>query len=229
LQLDTEAGIQIEYVNYSFEYVTGKPVLNNINLLIPAKSKVALVGSEGAGKTSLLKTLSSHYSDFSGTLSINNLPIGNYQLESLRQNTGIFLQQQALFQGTLFENIAMGRKDITPENIIKIAEKAGLKSFLNNLSMGFETPIDPLGAKLPNTTNKKILLLRALVNQPALLLMDEPFIGIEHEIQHQLHNYLFNEMPNTTLLVAVSDEQELQLFDYQIEMINGTVQLKKIK
>ncbi len=229
LQLATEEGIKIEYVNYSFEYVVGHPVLNNISLLIPAKSKVALLGNEGAGKTSLLKTLSSHYSDFTGNLSINNLPIGNYQLESLRQHTGIFLQQQALFQGSLFENIAMGRKNITPEKILKIAAQAGLKNFLNNLPQGFESIIDPLGSKLPNSTNKKILLLRALVNEPTLLLMDEPFLGLEPEINHQLINYLFNDLPDTTLLVAISDEEQLRLFDYQIELTNGNVQFKKIK
>ena len=229
LILNTENGIQIEFSNYSFEYEQGKVILNNISMLIPSKSRVAITGNEGAGKTSLLKSLSSNYTDFTGNLSINNLPIGNYQLESLRQHTGIFLQQQALFQGSLFENIAMGRKNITPEKILKIAAQAGLKNFLNNLPQGFESIIDPLGSKLPNSTNKKILLLRALVNEPTLLLMDEPFLGLEPEINHQLINYLFNDLPDTTLLVAISDEEQLRLFDYQIELTNGNVQFKKIK
>jgi len=229
LILNTENGIQIEFSNYSFEYEHGKVILNNISMLIPSKSRVAITGNEGAGKTSLLKSLSSNYTDFTGNLSINNLPIGNYQLESLRQHTGIFLQQQALFQGSLFENIAMGRKNITPEKILKIAAQAGLKNFLNNLPQGFESIIDPLGSKLSNSTNKKILLLRALVNEPTLLLMDEPFLGLEPEINHQLINYLFNDLPDTTLLLAISDEEQLRLFDYQIELTNGNVQFNKIK
>ncbi len=229
LELNTENGVQIEFTNFSFEFEQSMPILSDISLTIPPKSKVAIIGNEGAGKTTFLKILSSNYTDFNGGLYFNNLPISNYQSESLRKNTGIFLQEQALFNGTLFENIAMGRKEVTHEKVISIAEKSGLKNFLNNLQMGFESVIDPLGAKLPRSTTKKILLMRALVNQPSILLLDDPILGLEPEIAETFTNYLLSQLPETTLLMTLHDEQLLALFDYEITFINGNAQLKKLK
>lgn len=228
LMLNIEKGIQIELKNFSFEYDAGIPILNNLSLNIPAHSKVAITGQEGAGKTSFLKILSSNYNDFNGGLFLNQLPIGNYQLESLRSHTGIFLAQQSLFQGTLFENIAMGRNQITPEKIIAISEQSGLNNLLNNLQMGFESIIDPVGAKLPQSTAKKILLLRAIINEPSLLLMDEPLLGLEPEIKQPFANYLLKQLPSTTLLMTLQDDAMLPLFDYQIDFTNGTAQLIKL-
>lgn len=229
LSLNIQKGLQIDFKNFSFEYDEGVPIISDITLSIPPHSKVAITGQEGAGKTTFLKILSSNYSDFNGSLFINLLPIGNYQLESLRNHTGIYLSQQSLFQGTLFENIAMGRVGVTPEVIIQIAEKSGLTNFLNHFQSGFESYIDPVGAKLPHSTAKKILLLRSIVNQPALLLMDEPLLGLESEIKQPFANYLLNQLPDTTVLMTIQDEAMLPLFDYEISFNNGKAQLKKIK
>ncbi|MBK7959506.1 MAG: ATP-binding cassette domain-containing protein [Bacteroidetes bacterium] len=138
-------GIAFEFENFHFDYDSNKKIFENLHLVIPADSIIAIQGQEGIGKTTLLRILSGNYRSFKGSLSINNIPIQNYQLESLRSTLGVYLQQQDIFKGTVLENISMGRKDISVETISDLSEKLGIGNFIKSLEKGFETEIDSSG------------------------------------------------------------------------------------
>ena len=174
--LISENKISIELVDFSFTYPNSKPILKNINIKIPPNSTVCILGEENSGKSTLLNILSRNYLHFTGNFLINNIPANNYDLESFRKKTGIYFNEYEIFSGTVLENINMGKSHITPESIIDIAKELGFESFLQNLTMGFQTPIDANGKRLPKNISQKIILLRALVHRPNLLIMEEPFI-----------------------------------------------------
>ena len=124
-----------------------KNVLNNINFTIHSNEKVCIMGNTGSGKSTLLRLLSGAYNQFGGNIFIDNIPLSNYQLDSLRKQTGILLSQQDIFQGTLLENISMGNQEISPHHILKLAEKTGLKKIVSELQEGLNTHLDPIGKK----------------------------------------------------------------------------------
>jgi ABC-type bacteriocin/lantibiotic exporter with double-glycine peptidase domain len=218
LELNTRVGLEIEMKNFSFEFEPGKPVLNSSNLHIQSGEKIQVVGPAGSGKSILMRVLTGNYIDFKGTLLINKVPIKNYNLQSLRKHTGILLQNQEIFDGTVWENISLGNKEISPSLILATADELGFADFLNHFPLGFDSEIEPLGKKTPQTIVKKIVLLRALCGDKRLLLLENPWNGLEPEIADRIQTYLKNQA--ATVIIATN---EGVLFGKKIEINNGKV------
>lgn len=222
-----QEGLSVEMNRVNFNYQdkehTNQNTLSDISLTIEKNEKVCIMGRGGAGKSTLIRLLTGSYKNFSGTLLINNIPVTNYRLQSLREQTGILFNQQDIFEGTLLENITMGWPDISGQHILEVAEKIGLKKYFSGLPQGFNTPLDPAGKKMPQKIIQKILLLRALINNPRLVLLEEPFNGIEEEIQHQIIDYLLHQTPHQTLLVISNDQAFAAQCDKVIFMQDGAI------
>ena len=218
LELNTRVGLEIEMKNFSFEFEPGKPVLNSSNLHIQSGEKIQIVGPAGSGKSILMRVLTGNYIDFKGTLLINKVPIKNYNLQSLRKHTGILLQNQEIFGGTVWENISLGIKEISPSLILATADALGFADFLNHFPLGFDSDIEPLGKKTPQTIVKKIVLLRALCGDKRLLLLENPWNGLEPVIADRIQTYLKNQA--ATVIIATNEEVH---FGKKIEINNGKV------
>ena len=200
LELKTQTGLEIEMKNFSFEFESGKPVLNSLNLHIEAGEKIQITGPAGSGKSIFMRILTGNYPDFKGTLLINKVPIKNYSFDSLRKHTGILLQAQEIFDGTVWENISLGNKDINPALILETANNLGFADFLNHFPQGFDTEIEPLGKKTPQTIIKKILLLRALCGDKHLLLLENPWNGLDAALAENLRDYLLKKSDVTVII-----------------------------
>jgi ATP-binding cassette, subfamily B, bacterial len=208
LVLTTDSqGIAIDFVDFNFQYDNGQQVFTNFNLSIPSHSTVCIQGKAGAGKSTLLRILSGSYSDFTGQLLLNHIPIGNYKLESLRSQTGIYLNNHDIFVGTIWENISMGRAIITPEKIMQTAKALGIDDFIHTFPNGFDSEIDPMGKRLSSTLIKKILLLRALSNDSRLLLLEEPWRGLDEKTTQNVMRFLLEKKKNCTIVVVTNDEE----------------------
>lgn len=218
-----EKGIQLSMQNVTFGYNDAYNVLTDISFDIPSGSKVCIMGSDGSGKSSLLRLFTGSYQQFEGNVLMNRVPIGNYDQDTLRARTGILFHQQDIFQGTIYENISLGDRSVTANQILDVARKVGLESFIVSLKQGFDTPIDPAGKRLSTGVIRKILLLRALISQPRLLLLEDPWLGYEEEDTERIKNYLLNETPEATVMVAANDEDFARKCDYVIEMENGSI------
>jgi len=199
-------GLSVAVKDLSFSYQNEVPNLQNISFEANAGEKICITGSNGSGKSTLLKLLTGAYSDFKGIININQVPIGNYQPDSLRGEIGIFFHQQDLFKGSLYENVTLGDTSITTAEIIELASKIGIADFIQSSRNGFDTEIDTTGKRLSSVVIRKILLLRALIAEPQLLLLEEPWQGFDEQSTQKIKQYLLHEIPNTTVLVISNDK-----------------------
>ena len=198
-------GLQVTIENLGFGYAGAENVLHNISLEALPGDKVCITGADGSGKSTLLRLLTGMYDGYGGNILFNGIPIKNYNLQQLRQKIGVVISQQDIFEGTLLENITMGLENPDMDELIYLCKKTGLSDFINTLKTGFDTQLNTNGRKLPGTVVRKILLVRALINKPVMLLLEEPWSGIEKQYQQQIKDYLLNEIKNTTVFI-ISNE-----------------------
>lgn len=194
-------GIALEVQNLNLKFDENKPLLENISFNIPAGAKVCVMGDGGSGKSILLELIGGTLKNFEGVINVNTIPINNLNQKEYRKNIGIFYNEQDIFEGTLYENICMGNESITPADIMKHAEMLEIKEFISLLPEGLYTPLQPTGKGLSTIMAKKILLLRAIVHQPELLVLDEPFELAGAESSKKISKYLI-DLPNTTCMIV---------------------------
>lgn len=203
--IDGSIALGVEAQNLHFGYEADKQVIKNVSFKIMPGEKACITGKDGSGKSTLLKLLAGVYNDFNGSLLINNIPIGNHNLASLRERTGILFPQENIFHGTFWENITMGKSGIDKDHINYLSGKTGLNAFLATLPLGYDTELDPTGKRLAKNVIQKILLVRALAHKPRLLLMEEPWLGIEEQYRQDIQQLLLGSK-DTTVIVVANDE-----------------------
>ena len=224
---DASNGVKLEMKEVSFSYTGETDILQNISLKINPNEKVCISGKDSSGKSTLLKLMTGSYTDFNGSILIDDVPLGNYNLSSLRAQTGVLMNQQDIFQGTLLENIALGNPAITIDVVKEYAARTGLHDFIAAQKDGYDTLLDPTGKRLPRNVVHRILLVRALVSKPRLLLLEEPWMNMSREHRSQILQ-LLNEIKNTTLVVVTNDQEFIQQCDQVIVMNeNGSINNKK--
>jgi ABC-type bacteriocin/lantibiotic exporter with double-glycine peptidase domain len=224
---DASNGVKLEMKDVSFSYTGETDILQNISLKINPNEKVCISGKDSSGKSTLLKLMTGSYTDFNGSILIDDVPLGNYNLSSLRAQTGVLMNQQDIFQGTLLENIALGNPAITIDVVKEYAARTGLHDFIAAQKDGYDTLLDPTGKRLPRNVVHRILLVRALVSKPRLLLLEEPWMNMSREHRSQILQ-LLNAIKNTTLVVVTNDQEFIQQCDKVIVMNeNGSINNKK--
>jgi ABC-type bacteriocin/lantibiotic exporter with double-glycine peptidase domain len=221
-QITTTQGIKVDFKNVSFSYPNGKKVLNDVSLEIGAGEKTLIVGDSGSGKSTLLRLLTGTFTNFTGTVRINNIAIGSYAIDSLRSNTGVLISQQDIFQGTIRDNITMGDTTVSTDVLFSISQKTGLDAFVGELELGFDSEIDPAGKKLPEKIKQGVLLARALLNNKQLLLLENPFAGLETTTKEDIRQTIA-AIDNTTVIVTSSTNMDQDVFDTIIYLENGAV------
>ena len=223
----TKNYINVEVKNLSFSYNESEPIFDKLNLIIEANKLTCISGEENSGKSSLLKLLTGTYQDFKGNIFVNEIPIQNYDLQSLRAKTGVLLYEQDIFNGTVFENIALGREEVTIESLLILIKEIGIDNFISALPHSFETKIDPLGGNLPASTIKKILLLRALAGNSIFIVFEEPWIKLDEFSKKSVQNYLIKIATNKTVIVSTNDKEFTELSNHHIHLENGNAFIKK--
>ncbi len=219
---ETGDGIKVEMQNLSFSYNNEKNILHNISLEINPGDKVCIKGNDSSGKSTLLKVLAGAYPDFEGAFLVDGIPLGNYNLNSVRSQMGVLMNQQDIFNGTVWENIALGNKNISMETVINISETVGLSDFIATLKNGYDTILDPTGKRLPRNVIHKILLVRALAGKPRLLLLEEPWQNLGNSQRNQIMQLLF-EIKDTTLVVVSNDDDFAKQCDKILNIQEGNI------
>ena len=215
-------GIEIEAKNLIFGF-ENTPILNGISFHIQPGQKVAITGDGESGKTVLLRMLTGVFQDFEGSLSYNQIPINNYNLNSLRNHIGIYMQKQDIFSASLWENITLGNPDVKEEAVLNTFKIVGLDVFFRSLNKGFDTHLEPTGKQLSASTVQKLLIARSLLNQPSLLLLDEPMKLIADDSKQSLQNYLFG-LKDVTVVFTTNDPLIIAKCEMVIHLEKGQIQ-----
>ena len=218
----SDKGLKLEMKAVSFSYNDENDVLENISLQIQSGERVCISGKDSSGKSTLLQLMAGAFTDFKGVILLNDVPLGNYELSSVRSQTGVLMNVQDIFLGTIRENISLGNEDVTMESIAELAGKVGLNDFIETLKTGYDTMLDPIGKRLPRNVIHKLLLVRALAGKPRLLLLEEPWLNTESGNRPQIMK-LLNELKDTTVIVVSNDEEFAAGCDRVLTMTDGSI------
>ena len=192
----------IEYCNVGFKYnKTNDYVLKDINLKIKPGEYVALVGTSGAGKTTICSLLPRFYEVSEGKILIDGHNIKDIKLNSLRQNIGIVQQDVYLFAGTILDNIRYGRFDATDEEVIEAAKKANAHDFIMELPDGYNTDYGQRGVKLSGGQKQRLSIARVFLKNPPILIFDEATSALDNESERIVQESLESLAKNRTTLV----------------------------
>ena len=197
----TEVSGSIEYQNVGFEYVAGKPVLENVNLCIKKGETVALVGNSGGGKSTLVSLLPRFYDVTSGQILLNGKDIRQYSLHSLRDKMAIVFQDNYLFNGTIRENILLGKADATEEEINRAIEAAYVTDFLADLPSGLDTQIGERGVLLSGGQKQRIAIARAFLKNAPIVILDEATSALDNKSEAMVQKAIDNLMADRTVIV----------------------------
>ncbi|WP_017316521.1 ABC transporter ATP-binding protein [Mastigocladopsis repens] len=202
LPVDAVRG-EVEFKNVTFAYQDRSSILKNLSLHIPSGKTIAIVGSTGSGKSTLVKLLLRLYEVQSGTITLDGIDIQQLNLRDLRRCIGLVSQDVFLFHGSVAENIAYGSFDALDDEIIRAAKLAEAHEFIVQLPQGYETIVGERGQKLSGGQRQRIAIARAILKNPPILILDEATSAVDNEteaaIQRSLEHITVNR---TTIAIA---------------------------
>jgi ABC-type multidrug transport system fused ATPase/permease subunit len=190
----------IRYDHVTFGYLPECPVLEDINLHIPAGRKVALVGLSGSGKTTLVQLMPRFYELWAGAITIDGVDHRRYPMEVLRQNISLVLPESVLFEGTIRENIALGRPGASEEEIIDAARKAHIHETILALPGGYEARVREQGKNFSSGQRQRLAIARAILRDTPILLLDEPTASLDVEAEAEVMHALETLIVGRTVL-----------------------------
>lgn len=194
---------EIHLQDVSFHYTEGEPILEHVNLEIPAHSVVALVGPTGVGKSTLVSLIPRFYDITAGSITLDQHDLSEVTLDSLRQQISIVLQDVFLFHGTVRDNILFGKPDATEEEMIEAAKVANAHEFISLLSDGYDTMIGERGVKLSGGQKQRISIARAVLKNAPILILDEATSSVDTETELLIQQALERLMVGrTTIIIA---------------------------
>jgi ABC-type multidrug transport system fused ATPase/permease subunit len=193
----------IRYDNVSFAYTKGLPALSNVSFHARPGETIALVGATGAGKSTMVNLLARFYEFTSGSITIDGKPIRDFGVHALRELIGMVSQESFLFNGTIRENLLLGKPGASDEELFKAAEAANARDFIERLPSGLGSVVGERGVKLSVGEKQRLSIARALLKDPPILILDEATASVdtatERLIQQALENLMFHR---TCIVIA---------------------------
>ncbi len=196
-----EKGLEVVFDRVDFSYDKDREILKNIDFRAAPGEKIGIVGTTGAGKTTLVHLLLRFYDVSSGQLLLNKKDIRNYRLSDLRQSTALVSQDVYLFHGSIRENICYGREDVSPEELWSTVEKANLDRLIGELPDGLDTIIGERGIRLSGGQKQRVSLARALLRPARMIILDEATSAVDTETEAALQENLGHLLENKTSFV----------------------------
>lgn len=218
-----EKGPEIEFKHVNFSFNDTAPILSDLNFKIKENTITALTGDLGSGKSMLLNLIAGFYEPTSGTILFDRIPLKNIDKTQMRNTMGLYLENMKIIQGTVKENILLGNIHSNTENILELSENIGIENISSLFSSGFLTEVSETDSEMTFSVKKKILLLRALLGEKRLIILEDPFAGIREEYQDRLLQYLQQAKERATIIIVSQNPELLQSADQHLHMENGTI------
>lgn len=223
-QLEIQTG-DIEFKNVTFRYYknSSECVLDNINLKIPAKSIVGIIGSTGCGKTTLVSMIPRLYDPDSGEVLIDGINVKDYSLYNLREGIGMVLQNNTLFSGTIEENLRWGNENATEEQIVEAAKSAQADKFVSSFKDGYKTEIDQGGTNVSGGQKQRLCIARTLLKNPKVIILDDSTSAVDTATEAQIRNSFRNELAGSTKIIIAQRISSVKDADMIIVMNEGKI------
>lgn len=215
----------IEFKNVSFRYYkhSEDPVLNNINLKIPAGSTVGIIGSTGCGKTTLVSLIPRLYDCDSGEVLIDGVNVRDYSLFNLREGVGMVLQKNVLFSGSIEENLLWGDENATEEDIIKAAQYAQAHGFITSFKEGYNTLLEQGGVNVSGGQKQRLCIARALLKKPKILILDDSTSAVDTATEKMIRKAFKEELDGSTKIIIAQRISSVKECDTIIVMNEGEI------
>lgn len=191
----------IEFKNLKFRYGSRFLILNDINIKIKKNEKIALIGESGSGKTTLVKLLMKFYSTEEGEILIDGLNINDINLNSLRNKIAYISQETFLFNKTIFENLTIGKNNISYEQVIEACKKAQIHDFINALPARYNTLVRENGINFSGGQKQRLSIARAILKNPDILIMDEATSNLDSITEKAINNTMNDFMKDKTAII----------------------------
>ena len=210
--------------NLSFRYSDAAlKTLDNISFEVSKGESLYITGPSNSGKSTLVKIISGIMDPDSGIVRFNGFPLKSIDLDSLRTHIGYCIDNGDIFQGTIMENIAMDRERATPENISKAIEITGLVDFISSVPLGLNTVLDPEGRKIPKNIQNRIMLARAIVTMPSLLILEDPLDHVKMDEKKEIIKRLTDASNPWGIVVTSVDATWEQFIPNKLILKSGKV------
>jgi ATP-binding cassette, subfamily B, bacterial len=193
---------KIEFEHVTFAYDDQPPVLRDLSFTIEAGQVAAIVGPSGTGKTTIISLVPRFYEPQSGKIRIDGTNICQYTLKSLREQVSFVLQDTLLFRASIWDNIAYGKPDATPEQIVRAAKQANAHEFIEKMPEGYDTIVGERGATLSGGQRQRIAIARAVIRDTPILILDEPTTGLDSTSEQAVLEALDRLMKGKTSIVV---------------------------
>ena len=187
----------------TFRYEGGDPVLRDVHLDVPAGTNLAIVGTTGAGRTTLAMLLRRFYEPEEGSIKVDGADIRMYRLPDYRRALALILPESAIFDGTIRENLCYGKPDASEERMMEVSSAVGFHDFVTNLAEGYDTRLGTGGLKLSTGAQQRIGIARALLSEPFVLIVDEATASLDPESAEAINEAIYRAMEGRTCIVIV--------------------------
>lgn len=220
---ETKSDLHVELENISLKTEEGRNILKDVSFGFKANDCVLINGASGTGKTSLLKVLSGLFPPSSGSIYVNDISMEGICPNKYRGSVGQVLPDQYPFEGSILDNITLGDPGVTMDRLNEVLKNVGLLPFVKEQSKGVNTILHPLGQHIPHTVSKRIVLARAIVNSPKLLLMKNPLEHFTNDEARQIISYLTHPDNNWTIVIASRNELWKEVCTQTVDLNKGFI------
>jgi ATP-binding cassette subfamily B protein len=214
---------EVEFRNVGFSYKKGQKVLDNLSFKVKSGQMVALVGSSGAGKSTIANLLLRFYDPTEGAISVDGTDIRKYTLNSLRNQITVVLQSTFLFRKTIRENIALGRPHATEEEVVAAAKAAQAHDFIALLPHGYDTLVEERGVNFSGGQKQRLNIARAILRNSPILILDEPTTGLDALAEAQINEALQHLMAGRTTFVIAHRFSTIMNADHILVIEDGKI------
>ena len=214
---------QLVFKDVDFDYLSGEPLLQDINLTIEHGETVAIVGANGSGKSTLLNLVPRFYDPTRGQILVNDTPLSRLRIKELRRLVGMVTQQTVLFDDTIANNIRYGSPHASHDEVVAAARKARADEFIRDFEQGYETIAGEAGGRLSGGQKQRIALARVILRDPQILLLDEATSQVDVESEKLIHRVLEEFLQQRTTLMITHRPSTLALADRIIVLDQGRI------
>ena len=219
----TDGSIRFDHVTFRYNKQSEKPVLDDLNFEIKAGETIGILGGTGSSKTSLVNLISRLYDVSAGAVYVGGKDVRSYDLDTLRNEVSVVLQNNVLFSGSIYDNLRWGNPDATDEQCRHACDLACASEFINRFPDGYNTHIEQGGSNVSGGQKQRLCIARALLKDPKILILDDSTSAVDTATDAKIRKAFAEEIPNTTKLIIAQRISSVMNADRIIVLNNGVV------